>query len=64
MNFGPADLTGWCSTNRHQRCDGSLHAGTGYHWYCICDCHPEPPASSADAQKAHETWQRARAAAT
>ena len=43
-------VTGWCERGEHSSCHGTLRAGTGYHWWCACRCHPEP--TSADAHAA------------
>lgn len=64
---GLGDTTGWCKRAEHARCDGTLHTGTGYHWWCICDCHPEPPihdSKRADAHRALAVWRAGRSGAT
>lgn len=63
------DLTGHCDGGNHVRCqehEGRLICGTGFHWWCICKCHPEPDLDStvgprADAERALEIWRKARA---
>ena len=57
------DTTGWCDRGQHDCCDGMLHAATGYHWWCVCTCHPVPTVTDAtDAHReALETFKAARA---
>ena len=42
------DVTGWCETDRHDSCDGTLRTGTGSHWWCACTCHPAVPSPIGD----------------
>lgn len=61
------DTTGWCDRSEHDRCDGVLHAGTGYHWWCACLCHQDMPIvrdGQPDTQRAFDVWKNARAALT
>lgn len=65
------DVTGHCESKAHRKCQefkGILRAGTGFHWFCACSCHPEPTFRDCapttplhDFRRAHETWARARA---
>ena len=61
-------VTGWCDRGSHQWCFGTLTAGTGHHWWCVCSCHPEPTAAAAspsadpdDVTAALDAYHRARA---
>lgn len=59
------DVTGWCQRDRHGLCSGVLQMGTHPHWFCACDCHPEPDigataAAQRELDEAHATWKAAR----
>lgn len=55
-----SDITGWCARKTHESCSGILRAGTEYHWWCACHCHPTPVAVGDDALKALAVWKKAR----
>lgn len=62
------DLTIHCENGSHLACAGALDArGGGFHWWCACLCHPEPPEKASDERvqsmhdKALENWRAARA---
>jgi hypothetical protein len=58
------NLSGWCGRDDHGRCDGTLRGASGYHWWCVCACHPKPSISHVPdrvaARKALDVWQSAR----
>jgi len=62
---GRRDITGHCRVDGHDRCDGVLHAATGYHWWCACSCHPDDmvkePAPRTVNHRAWTVWREARA---
>ena len=57
------DMSGECRSGGHKRCDAGLRHATGYHWWCICPCHPDPPRTGDNPgfPEAHAQWTWARA---
>lgn len=57
------DISGYCETSWHDGCRGDLSGATGYHWWCICSCHPTPDVTEEDEGEmlAFATWKRAKA---
>lgn len=57
------DLNWACENDNHDACEGSLRWATGFHWFCACDCHPEPEVtakSNAERRRSVEVWRKAR----
>jgi hypothetical protein len=60
--FAERDITGHCGYGHHDRCNGILTGGTGFHWFCACSCHPEPAEGPVIVgyDKAVEVWRQHR----
>lgn len=58
MARGIDDLTGWCESSQCSRCDGVLHTGHDWHWFCACPCHPEPKRDGKN-DRAVKVWEQA-----
>ncbi len=53
-------MTGFCSRADHGSCSGLNLTGTGWNWWCVCRCHPEPVVTDETHRPALEYWRRHR----